>query len=397
MHLYQGSNGISFCMSGKKTQLPLAFAIRRAFTILLVLLPLAVVLSGCATTAGVNQHQNFENVKIDKLPLTAEVVGGTDLETHTQFDESTKTQMKADSFVMGGLGGLLGAYVGQNLVESADIRGKFLAGKVFSEFIPRLSAGEGAVSDEAIQFRLIHFQQYIPPRGGLKASMTFETRLLKAGDTVVSSYDSEWEFGAILPNSEKNMLREFIEQSLVHWSTRFMTYYRTGNSAGQGGLHFPPPENGVFSGKEVLCNYQLFDKPVPPDLVQKVKIADIQVAYAPEVEVSARLKSLLVSSLKEKIAASCPQNPDARNAILKIEISKAQIAAKLSTILSGNYRENLLRGNASVFASPDQGPLCSCLVKSEHDFGGQAMFLDVEKEMAERFSSEMVRQIMEVK
>lgn len=163
---------------------------------------------------------------------------------------------RIQAFIVGGIPGLA-------LSSSAGIgaiRGKFEAGEAFENSVKSIFAKSTGSNGDRLSLELVDFQQYnIPgmvPR--LKAIMSFRAILEPPGQTTLSGYLFDWEGRGLvlLPNQEREMLKEMVNQVLVHWGKSIETHMA--DNGLNSPVSFPTPKRGEFYGNGVKCTFTIF-------------------------------------------------------------------------------------------------------------------------------------------
>jgi hypothetical protein len=214
---------------------------------------------GCATGSGLNNHAYFPSRENVTLPVQAAVGDRSKrIESAGMMDEDGRAQ----SFILFGLVG----YALSSPAGIGAIRGKFAAGEAFENSVKTVFINNSNDNSQKLLLELVDFQQYdifgVQPR--LKAFMSFRARLDPSGQTTLAGYLFDWEGRgvALLPNEEKDMLREMVEQVLVHWGKSLESHISM--CGPNEPVSFPPHSRGEFYGNFVKCTYDVFVENVSP-------------------------------------------------------------------------------------------------------------------------------------
>ncbi len=220
---------------------------------------LTIIVAGCASGPGTNQHLSFEQNSTLIMPLKIK----TDQVTRAMV---ASPMMSDDSVIYMAIGGgLLGYVLAEEPRFSGMIRGNFLVGEVFDQQARSFATTNSDQIVDTLHLKLVGFQQTTLTSSmfpGLEAFMDFEAVLDSSGEKTLARYECEWEGqdSSLLPGEEKNMLNEMIARSLFHW---FSLLQET-SVPNDDSISFPPPMQGNFTGTDVICSFNIFVKPENP-------------------------------------------------------------------------------------------------------------------------------------
>ena len=214
---------------------------------------------GCATGSGVNNQALFPSRENVNLPVQVAIGDQSKrIESAGMMGEDDRVRY----FILYGLVGLAMSSPG----AIGLIRGRFAAGEAFENSVKTVFIRNLDDNGQKLVLELVDFQQYnitgIAPR--LKAFMTFRARLEPSGQTTLAGYLFDWEGRGpvLLPNQEKDMLREMVDQVLIHWGKSMRDHINKTDP--NGPVTFPPHSRGEFYGNFVKCTYDVFVENVLP-------------------------------------------------------------------------------------------------------------------------------------
>lgn len=221
--------------------------LKRNYLLHSLFLMCVVFFYGCAAGQGTNRHEYFPAENTISLPFK------------TAVDEDTKKFESAP--IMGGenkniqafiAGGLPALMVTNSKTATGFIRGNFEAGKVFEQSVKAFSTE--VVSDKTLDFKLVHFQQYLIPQK-LQTEMKFEVKMNGASFSYAEyACTCNLKSSVFGPGKEKDLLHEIVERSVFHWGQAFLS--NAGNTESDG---FPAPVRGKFEGDGAECGFSIFN------------------------------------------------------------------------------------------------------------------------------------------
>ena len=214
---------------------------------------------GCATGSGVNNRTSFPSRENVNLPVQVAV---GDQSRRIESAGALGEESRAQAFVLYGLVGLAMS----SPTGIGAIRGRFAAGEAFENSVKTVFMSNLYDNGQKLVLELVDFQQYniwgASPR--LQAFMTFRARLEPSGQTTLAGYLIDWEGRGpvLLPNQEKDMLREMVDQVLIHWGKSMSVHINKTDP--KEPITFPPHSRGEFYGNFVKCTYDVFVENVSP-------------------------------------------------------------------------------------------------------------------------------------
>jgi len=218
---------------------------------IIVLICLTPLTFGCASGAGINRRQFFDNSAFTSLPFRVSIdnsINGIEASS-----PAIRKEHISGATAMFGVGGALGASQGY----TDAIRGRFQVSKAIKESISSLGVQND--SKYLIHFHLNKYQYRIIPKT-FQIEMDINSRLDGEDDISRSLYTCDFMRSLVMftPGVEKDMQKEIVEVIISHWGKQFNSSRGEDAKISMETIKLPSPTKGEFIGNRAKCVYEVF-------------------------------------------------------------------------------------------------------------------------------------------